>query len=151
MTIMLHNTDMSDDDDHISKETRNIFTRGKYAHTPILSTTRLLLRLPSLKHIVQVYIVARCGLNVIKVQLVNKTLPLTKLLKVFMNVPSFFSPSWLFLICDVFNFAPLRRKLVLSLMKRIKTSTNVLISNSYNFLMTNVMQRYWHKLLRLRL
>ena len=27
MTIMLHNTDMSDDD-HISKETRNIFTRG---------------------------------------------------------------------------------------------------------------------------
>ena len=27
--------------------------------------------------------------------------------------------------------------------------SNVLISNSYNFLMTNVMQRYWNKLLRL--
>ena len=68
---------------------------------------------------------------------------------IFMNVPSSFSPSWLFLICDVLNFPPLRRKLVLSFMKRIKQSSNVLISNSYNFLMTNVMQRYWNKLLRL--
>ena len=70
-----------------------------------------------------------------------------KVFKVFMNVPSSFSPSWLFLICDVLNFPPLRRKLVLSIMKRIKKSSNVLISNSYNFLMTNVMQRCWNKLL----
>ena len=72
-----------------------------------------------------------------------------KVFKVFMNVPSSFRPSWLFLICDVLNFPPLRRKLVLSFMKRIKKSSNVLISNSYNFLMTDVMQRYWNKLLRL--
>ena len=72
-----------------------------------------------------------------------------KVFKIFMNVPSSFSPSWLFLICDVLNFRPFRRKLVLSFMKRIKKSSNVPISNSYNFLMTNVMQRYWNKLLRL--
>ena len=72
-----------------------------------------------------------------------------KVFMVFMNVPSSFSPFWLFLICDVLNFPPLRRKLVLSFMKRIKKSSNVLISNSYNFLMTNVMQRYWNRLLRL--
>ena len=72
-----------------------------------------------------------------------------KVFKIFMNVPSSFSPSWLFLICDVLNFPPLRRKLVLSFMKRIKKSSNVLISNSYIFLMTNFMQRYWNKLLRL--
>ena len=58
----------------------------------------------------------------------------SKVFKVFMNVPSSYSPSWLFLICDVLNFPPLRRKLVLSFMKRIKKSSNVLISNSYNFL-----------------
>ena len=57
-----------------------------------------------------------------------------KVFKVFKNVPSFFSPSLLFLICDILNFPPLRRKLVLSFMKRIEKSSNVLISNSYNFL-----------------
>ena len=56
-----------------------------------------------------------------------------KVFKIFMNVPSSFSPSWLFLICDVWNLPPLRRKLVVSFMKRIEKSSNVLISNSYNF------------------
>ena len=46
-----------------------------------------------------------------------------KVFKVFMNVPSFFSPSWLFLICDVLNFLHLRRKLVLNFMKRIIKSS----------------------------
>ena len=63
------NTDMSDDD-HISKEIKNIYARGNML-IPILSTARLVLRLPFLKHIVQAYIVARCGLIVIKVQLVK--------------------------------------------------------------------------------
>ena len=36
----------------------------------------------------------------------------------FSNIPSFFSSSWQFLICDVLNFLP--GKLVLSFMKRIK-------------------------------
>ena len=52
-----------------------------------------------------------------------------KVFKAFMN-----DPSWLFLICDVMDFLPLRRKLVMSFTKRIKKSSNVLISNSYNFL-----------------
>ena len=68
-----------------------------------------------------------------------------KVLNVFMNVPSCFSPSWLFPMRDVLNFPPLRRKLVLSFMKRTENLSNVLISNSYNFLMTNVMQPiYWN-------
>ena len=68
----------------------------------------------------------------------------SKVFKAFMNVHSYFSLSWLFLICDVMNSTSLRRKLVLRFMKRIekKTSSNMLISNSYNFSMTNVMQRY---------
>ena len=31
-----------------------------------------------------------------------------KVSKVFMNVPSYSSPSWLLLICDVMNFLPLK-------------------------------------------
>ena len=37
-----------------------------------------MLRLPFSKHIVQVYIVAQCGLHFVKVQLVKYVLPLTK-------------------------------------------------------------------------
>ena len=45
--------------------------QGEICLYAILSTARLVLRLPFLKHIVQVYIVARCGLIVVKVQLVK--------------------------------------------------------------------------------
>ena len=45
--------------------------QGEICLHAILSTERLVLRLTFLKHIVQVYIVARCGLNVVKVQLVK--------------------------------------------------------------------------------
>ena len=45
---------------------------------------------------------------------------INKVFKAFMNVLSYFNPSWLFLICDVMNFPPLRRKLVMRFMKRIK-------------------------------
>ena len=52
-----------------------------------------MLRLPFLKHIVQVYIVARCGLNFVKVQLVNVVF--NKVFKVFINVPSYLGNAFL--------------------------------------------------------
>ena len=72
-----------------------------------------------------------------------------KVFQAFMNVPSYLHHSWLFLIYDVMNFTPIKRKFVWSFMKRIKKSSHMLISNSYSMLMASVVQRYWNKLLRL--
>ena len=141
------NADMSDDD-HISKEIRNIYARGnmlvrnfKHCMTGVKIT--LFKTYCSSLYCCPMWTKYR------KSTIGKVNVAFNKVFKIFMNVPSSFSPSWLFLICDVLNFPTLRRKLVLSFMKRIKKSSNVLISNSYNFLMTNFMQRYWNKLLRL--
>ena len=64
-----------------------------------------------------------------------------KVLKAFMNFPSAFSPSWLFVACDILNFPPLRRKLELSFMKVIETIIQRANFNLIYFFMTNVMQR----------
>ena len=127
------NADMSDDDDHISKEIRNIYARGNMLIRNFkLCTTGVKITLfktycSSLYCCPMLTKYCKCTIGKVNVAF-------NKVFKVFVNVPSSFSPSWLFLICDVLNFPPLRRKLLLSFMKRIKKSSNVLISNSYNFL-----------------
>ena len=136
------NTDMSDDD-HISKEIRNIYARGNMLIRNFKHCTTGVKIILFKTHCCPMWTKFRIG----TIGKVNAAF--NKVFNVFMNVPSFFTPSWLFLIYNVLNFPPLRRKLVLSFMKKIKKSSNVLMSNSYNCLMTNVMQRYWNKLLRL--
>ena len=136
------------DDDHISKEIRNISVRGNMLIRNFkLCTTGVKITL--FKTYCSSLYCCPMWTKYRKSTIGKVNVSFNKEVKVFMNVPSSFSPSWLFLICDVLNFPPLRRKLVLSFMKRIKISSNVLNSNSYNFLMNNVMQRYWNKLLRL--
>ena len=49
------------DDDHIIYTGGNMLT-GNFKHSAMSAVNRML-RLHCLKHIVQVYIVARCGLN----------------------------------------------------------------------------------------
>ena len=120
------------DDDHISKEIRNIYARwnmliSNFKHCTTGVKITLSKTYCSSLYCFQMWTKFR------KSAIGKVNVPFNKVFKVFMNVPSSFSPSWLFLICDVLNFPPLRRKLVLSFMKRIKKSSNVLISNSFNF------------------
>ena len=141
------NADMSDDD-HISKEIRNIYARGNMLVRNFKHCTTGV-KITLFKTYCSSLYCCLMWTKYRKSTIGKVNVAFNKVFKIFMNVSSSFNPSWLFLICDVLNFPPLRRKLVLSFMKRIKKSSNVLISNSYNFLMTNVMQRYWNKLLRL--
>ena len=111
------NADMSDDD-HVSKEIRNIYARGNmlignFKHCTTGVKITLLKTYCSSLYCCPMWTKCHKSTN-------GKVNVAFNKVKVFMNVPSFFSPSWLFLICDVLNFPPLRRKLVLSFMKRIK-------------------------------
>ena len=122
------NADMSDDD-HISKEIRNIYARGNMLIRNFKQCTTSV-KITLFKTYCSSLYCCPMWIKYCKSTIGKANVAFNKVFKVFMNVPSSFSPSWLFLICDVLNFPPLRRKLIWSFMKRIKKSSNVLISNS---------------------
>ena len=93
------NADMSDDD-HISKEIRNIYAMGNmlvrnFKHFTTGVKITLFKTYCSSLYCCPMW--TKCRKSTIG----KVNVAFNKMLKVFSNVPSSFSPSWLFLICDV--------------------------------------------------
>ena len=65
----------------VEKETYFGYIINARGNVLMFSTVQRMLRLPFLRHIVQLYTVAHCRLNFVQIQLVKYMLPLTKYLK----------------------------------------------------------------------
>jgi len=92
-----------------------------------------------------------CPLIYVYHKCVLKRLPIAcnKVFKCLMGVPSDYSASALFVSMNVSNFAILRRKLVYSFSKRVRTSLNSLIITIFNSLYFNSckLQQEWNDVL----
>ena len=121
------------DDDHTIKEIRNIYARGNMLLRKFkLCTMNVKITLSKIycSNLFCCPMWTKCRKSTIG----KINVAFNKVFEVFMNIPCYFSLSWLLLICHVRNFPPLRRKLLFSFMKRIFfKSSNMFISNSYNF------------------
>ena len=110
------NTNMSDDD-YIIKEIRNInLCKGKYACIRNFKHCTVNVKITLLKTYCSSLYSCPMWIKFCKSTTGKICVPFNKVYQTFMNVP-YLRHSWLFLICDVMNFPPIRRKFIMSFMQ----------------------------------
>ena len=111
----LINTNMSDDD-YIIKETRNInLCKGKYACIRNFKHCTVNVKITFFKTYCSSFYCCPVWIEFCTSAIGKVCVAFNKVFQTFLNVPSYLLHSWLFLICDVMNVPPIRRKFILKI------------------------------------